>query len=79
MDTKDDAFNGGKRYTYDFNQMFDYMLATDEKKESCLQNKTCIRIGYGIYQKVDIPLKKGDVDRVMDTLREIVQSVQTDR
>ena len=55
------------------------MLATDGKKESCLQDKTCMRIAYGIYQEVDIPLKERDVDRVMDTLREIAQSVQTDR
>lgn len=79
MNTEDDMFKGGKRYIYDFHQMFDYMLAPGGKEESCFQDKTCMRIGYGIYQEVDAPLKKRDIDEVMETLREIVQSVQVGR
>lgn len=79
IDREDGVFKGGKRYSYDFHQMFDYALAQARKGEACFQDKTCMRIGYGIYEEADVPLKKHDIDEVMETLREIVESVQVDR
>lgn len=71
MDTKEeDFFNPEKRYFYDFHYMFDL-----NKDKNCGDAGGCMRVGYGIYKEVPNPLNKNDIDDTMDTLRDIIESV----
>lgn len=74
MDTKGEMFYKPEtRYFYDFH----HMLTTDRDLGSC--QKDCIKIGYGIYKEVPTPLSKTEVDRTMDSLRSIVESLHYEK
>lgn len=67
MDTKGEMFYKPEtRYFYDFHHMLDV--------DYCF--KRCLRIGYGIYKESSAPLRKVDIDRTMDSLRAIVESLK---
>jgi hypothetical protein len=71
MDTKGEMFYKPEtRYFYDFHHMF----SADGDLGSC--QKDCIKIGYGIYKETDAPLGKSEVDKTMDSLRAIVESLK---
>lgn len=70
VDTKGEMFYKPEtRYFYDFHHMFDV--------DYCF--KRCLRIGYGIYKESPVPLQKVDVDKTMDSLRAIVESLKYQR
>lgn len=67
VDTKGEEFYKPEtRYFYDFHHMFDV--------DYCF--KKCLKIGYGIYKESPVPLQKVDVDKTMDSLRAIIESLK---
>jgi hypothetical protein len=72
IDEYTDQTTAEYRYFYDFH----HMVMTVDGSETCNEKGKCLRIAYGLYQEVNEPLKKEDVDRVMETLRVIVESLK---
>lgn len=70
MDTKGEVFYKPEtRYFYDFHHMLDVDYCSER----------CLRIGYGIYKELPAPLRKADVDKTMDALRAIVESLKYEK
>lgn len=73
IDTKGEKFfKPETRYFYDFHYMFDL-----NRDKNCGNAGECMRIGYGIYKEVSHSLSNEDIDNTMNTLRTIIESINS--